>query len=104
MAVFNILDQRRQNEYDPREVDVVFEVFEVFVRDKTDFTEWMPRISIHDATMLATQFNGKVTMYLYDGGWVGTNFGFIVTIHPKLKRDPMIPHQYDPDLLRWPSV
>ena len=105
MPVFNILDQRRRNEWNP-EVDVVFEVFaddwSDFGLPKTtqDFTEWMARMSVYDASMIAMRFAGKVTMYFYDPGWVGTNFGFIVTIHPKIKRDVLIPHEYDTRLLR----
>ena len=103
MALFNVLDQRRVNEYNP-EVDVVFEVFDAethpMQKSVDDFTEWMPRVTVYQASGYAARFSASVTMYLYDPGWVGNNFGFIVILHPKIKRDPMIPHEYDTTLLR----
>ena len=105
MPVFNILDQRRINEHNST-VDVVYEIFSDNWADFSlpantrDFTEWQHLVSIYDAVCLAQRFIGKVTMYLYDPGWVIENYGFIVTIHPKLRRDVMVPDQYDKKLLR----
>jgi hypothetical protein len=105
MPVFNILDQRRNNEHDST-VDIVYEVFSDNWADYSlpantrDFTEWQQRMSVYDAVCIAQRFVGKVTMFLYDPGWVIVNFGFIVVVHPKLKRDVMVPHEYDTKLLR----
>lgn len=105
MPIFNILDQRRMNEHNPT-VDAVYEIFADNWADFSlpantrDFTEWQHLVSIYDAVCIAQRFVGRVTMYLYDPGWVIENYGFIVTIHPKLRRDVMIPHQYDKKLLR----
>jgi hypothetical protein len=104
MAVFNILDQRRENEHNPT-VDVVYEVFshmgwEEFglPADTEDYTEWQARVSVHDAVCVAQNIVGQVTVFFYDPGWVIANYGFIVTIHHKLKRDVLIPHQMNLDL------
>jgi hypothetical protein len=105
MPIFNILDQRRTNEYNPA-VDAVYEVFADNWADfglppnTQDFTEWQHIVSIYAAVCIAQRFAGRVTMFLYDPGWVIDNFGFIVVVHPKLKRDVMVPHQYDTKLLR----
>lgn len=105
MPIFNILDQRRMNEHNPT-VDAVYEIFADNWADFSlpantrDFTEWQHLVSIYDAVCIAQRFVGRVTMYLYDPGWVIENYGFIVTIHPKLKRDVMVPHQYDKKYLR----
>lgn len=106
MPIFNIYDQRRASEHNPSEVDVVFEVFaddwslHGLPRDFEDFTEWMQKISVYDAVMYSMKLQGKVSMFLYDPGWIIANFGFIVAVHPRIKRDVMVPHEMDERVLR----
>jgi hypothetical protein len=105
MSIFNILDQRRKNEYNTN-IDVVYEIFASNWTDfglpesTQDYTEWQHRTSVYEATCIAARLEGLVTMYFYDPGWVIENYGFIVTIHAKLKRDVMIPHEMDTKFLR----
>lgn len=100
MPIFNILDQRRANEHNPH-VDVVYEVFAdnwanfSLPANTRDFTEWQCRTTVEKAVVIAQRFVGKVTMFLYDPGWVNDNYGFIVVVHPKIKSHVMIPGEYD---------
>ena len=103
MAIFNVLDQRRGNEYNPN-VDAVYEVFNVVgvheeLPDGVDsYTEWQARTTVAEAIGVAESLEGSVTLFMYDPGWVIQNFGLIVVIHPKLKRDTLILGQMELDL------
>ncbi len=101
MTVFNILDQRRANEYNTH-VDVVYEVFNgdagVLPEATEEYTEWQSQTTVQKAISIAQGLVGSVTVFLYDPGWVIDNYGFIVVIHPKLKRDVLVVHQMSLDL------
>lgn len=102
MTVFNILDQRRNNEYNPN-IDVVYEIFEVkgisdeLPNGSDTYTEWQARTTVAEAIEVADKFVGSVTLFFYDPGWVITNYNRIVIIHPKIKRDVLIPGQMNLD-------
>lgn len=103
MTVFNVLDQRRANEHNPN-VDVVYEVFNVVGMTEqlpdgvNEYTEWQARVTVTDAINTAQDIIGSVTVFLYDPGWVIENYGFIIAVHPKLKRDVLVTHQMRLDL------
>ena len=83
--IHNILDQRR-NEHNAR-VDVVFEVWD-YTMSRSQ-TEWIEHTTITEAVEMAMNvFDLRVTMFLYDGGWIRENFNLIPMIHPYIKDDP----------------
>ena len=101
--IFNILDQRRDNEYNPM-IDVVYEIFDVTSKSERlaegvdSYTEWQARTTVTNAIETANSLVGKVTLFMYDPGSVIANFGLITVIHPKIKRDTMILGQMELDL------
>ena len=106
--LFNIIDNRKHNEYDHR-IDAVFMYFETNYYEELDGggmdpiaglhwvtnphiesgVEWINNTTVKKAVDICYDFKHNVTLYLYDPGYISENFGYLCAIHPRLPKESL---------------
>lgn len=83
---FNIVDKRKRNEFNPQ-CDAVLQKFEMAGENEEESdAEWMGHTTVDQAVRRAQGMDCKVTIFIYDPGYVIEQWAEVTWLHPQISQ------------------